>query len=128
MAGNSSQPAPPATWQLLSNHGRVLVTLARDPEMDPLTLQNHPMRNALTNVVGSRAKTTVHVSEQALSGGELLALTTDGVHGVLSELSLSQILSLGDAKRIATGLIDAALSLGSRDNCTVVVAEYVRRD
>src|SRR5439155_231177 len=55
--------------------------LARDPQMDPAALQNHPMRNALTNVVGSRPKTTVHVSEHALSDGELLILTTDGVHG-----------------------------------------------
>ena len=32
----------------------------------------------------------------------------------------------GDSKRIATELIDAALSNGSRDNCTAIVAEYVR--
>ena len=100
--------------------------LARDPQMDPAALQNHPMRNALTNVVGSRAKTTVHISEHTLSGGELLLLTTDGVHGVLSELSLAQMMARGDAKQIATSLIDAALSHGSRDNCTAVVAEYVR--
>jgi protein phosphatase len=99
--------------------------LARDPQIDPIALLNHPMRNALTNVVGSRARTTVHVSEHVLAGGELLALTTDGVHGVLSELSLAQVLGQGDAKRIASGLVDAALSHGSRDNCTAVVAEYV---
>jgi protein phosphatase len=100
--------------------------LARDPQMDPSTLQNHPMRNALTNVVGSRAKTTVHVSEHVLAGGELLVMTTDGVHGVLSELSLTQMVTRGDSKRIAAELIDAALAHGSRDNCTAVVAEYVR--
>src|SRR5258705_362500 len=73
--------------------------LARDPQMDPSALQNHPMRNALTNVVGSRAKTTVHVSEHPLTGGELLALTTDGVHGVLSDLSLTQMMVQRDSKR-----------------------------
>ena len=75
---------------------------------------------------GSRAKTTVHISEHALTGGELLALTTDGVHGVLSDLSLTQMMGHGDSKQIATELIDAALTNGSRDNCTAVVAEYVR--
>jgi serine/threonine protein phosphatase PrpC len=79
----------------------------------------------LTNVVGSRARTTVHVSEHELTGGELLALTTDGVHGVLSDLSLTQVLVQGDSKRIAAGLVDAALSHGSRDNCTALVAEYL---
>jgi len=100
--------------------------LARDPQLDPASLQNHPMRNALTNVVGSRPKTTVHLSEHVLTGGELLAMTTDGVHGVLSELSLTQMLVQGDPKRIAAGLIDGALAHGSRDNCTAVVAEYIR--
>jgi PPM family protein phosphatase len=101
--------------------------LARDPQLDPATLQAHPMRNALTNVVGSRPRTTVHLREHRLSGGELLVLTTDGVHGVLTELSLAQVMEKGgDAKHIASGLIDAALANGSRDNCTAVVAEYVK--
>jgi protein phosphatase len=100
--------------------------LARDPQIDAAALQNHPMRNALTNVVGSRAKTIVHIHEHTMSGGELLALTTDGVHGVLSELSLAQMMGLGDFKAIASSLVDAALSNGSRDNCTAVVAEFVR--
>src|SRR5215211_4467128 len=33
MSDRSPQQPPRAQWQLLSNHGRVLVTLARDPEM-----------------------------------------------------------------------------------------------
>ena len=43
------------------------------------------MRNALTNVVGADRRTDVHVVEEVLSGGELLLLTTDGVHGVLDD-------------------------------------------
>jgi serine/threonine protein phosphatase PrpC len=119
---------------LFSNHHLEQVTdddswaasvLARDPQMSPAALQNHPMRNALTNVVGSRPKTLVHISELVLTGGELLVLTTDGVHGVLSELSLTQLIEQGDPGRIAAALIETALSHGSRDNCTAVVAEYV---
>jgi protein phosphatase len=110
--------------QLTDDDSWAASVLARDPQMDPLALQNHPMRNALTNVVGSRLKTTVHLSEHALTGGERLVLTTDGVHGVLSELSLAKMMSQDDSKQIAAALIDAALSNGSRDNCTAVVAEY----
>jgi serine/threonine protein phosphatase PrpC len=111
--------------QLTEDDSWAASVLARDPQMDPVALQNHPMRNALTNVVGSRARTTVHVSEHVLTGGERLALTTDGVHGVLSDLSLTQVLVQGDPQRIAAGLVEAALSRGSRDNCTALVAEYV---
>jgi hypothetical protein len=46
-----------------------------------MDLRQHPMGNALTNVVGGR-RTEVHVVEEALAGGELLVLSTDGVHDV----------------------------------------------
>jgi protein phosphatase len=99
--------------------------LARDPAADRAALQKHPMRNALTNVVGSRANTTVHVSEHRLAGGELLLLTTDGIHGVVDDARLALVIEQGDAKRIASELVDVALASGSRDNCTAVVAEYL---
>lgn len=100
--------------------------LAHDPPADALLLQHHPMRNALTNVVGSRARTDVHVTEAPLTGGELLLLTTDGVHGVLDEHRIGELLlAEEDPGAIARNLIASALTRGSRDNCTAVVARYL---
>ena len=62
--------------------------LADDPDADPLLLEHHPLRNALTNVVGARPRTDVHVAEEPLAGGERLLLSTDGVHGVVDERRL----------------------------------------
>ncbi len=102
--------------------------LAHDPKADPLLLQHHPMRNALTNVVGARPGTDVHVVESPLVGGELLLLTTDGVHGVLDDHRIAELLQDEDEPRdIARNMIAAALVRGSRDNCTVVVARYLQR-
>ena len=99
--------------------------LAHDPNADPLLLEHHPMRNALTNVVGARAHTDVHVVEQPLAGGELLLLTTDGVHGVLDDSRIERMmLEDEDPRAIAHGVVSAALTRGSRDNCTAVVARY----
>ena len=99
--------------------------LAHNPDADPLLLQHHPMRNALTNVVGARTRIDVHVVEQPLSGGELLLLTTDGVHGVLDERRIEGLmLDDEDPRAIAHGVVNAALTRGSRDNCTAVVARY----
>jgi protein phosphatase len=99
--------------------------LAHDPDADPLLLEHHPMRNALTNVVGSRGRTEVHVVELALTGGELLLMTTDGVHGVLDERRIEQVMvEEEDPRAIAHGVISAALTRGSRDNCTAVAARY----
>jgi protein phosphatase len=99
--------------------------LAHDPAADLAALRHHPMGSALTNVVGARPPTDVHVTEERLSGGETLVLLTDGVHGVLDDRWLERFVnSSDDVRAIAATLVDAALKHGSRDNCTAVVARY----
>ena len=99
--------------------------LAHDPTADPQMLEHHPLRNVLTNVVGARVRPDVHVAEATLSGGELLLLSTDGVHGVLDQDRIGQLMEEEeDPQAIARGVITAALARGSRDNCTAVVARY----
>ena len=111
--------------QLTRDDSWMASMLSHDPGADPLLLEHHPMRNALTNVVGARSRTEVHVAEQPLAGGELLLLTTDGVHGVLDDSRIERmLLEDEDPRVIARGVITAALARGSRDNCTAVVARY----
>ena len=99
--------------------------LAHDPAFDPLLLQHHPMRHALTNVVGALARTDVHVAEEALVDGDLILLSSDGVHSVLDAQPLERLMAEGgDAPAIARSVIASALLRGSRDNCTAIVARY----
>jgi PPM family protein phosphatase len=67
---------------------------------------------------------TVSVKEVNLQGGERIILTTDGVHGVLEEQRLSELVAKGDVQHVAAALVEAALASGSRDNATAVVADY----
>ncbi len=101
--------------------------LAQDPDADREHYERHPMRHALTNVVGARRRAEVHVIEETLSGGELLVLTTDGVHGVLDDDRIEQVLLDGkDEREMAERLVAAALGRGSHDNCTALVARYLK--
>ena len=101
--------------------------MADDPDVDPVALQHHPMRNALTNVVGLRSRAQVHIVEEALTGGELLLLTTDGIHGVLDDRRIEHMLrNTHDLAATADTLLSAALGRGSRDNCTAIIARYTR--
>jgi serine/threonine protein phosphatase PrpC len=114
-----------ALRQLTRDDSWVASMLAHDPLADPALLQHHPLRNALTNVVGARSRTDVHVLEETLSGGELLLLTTDGIHGVLDDARLGELLRSGDTlEGTAASVVATALARGSRDNCTAVVARY----
>jgi protein phosphatase len=112
--------------QITHDDSWVATVLAQNPEADPAMLQHHPMRNALTNVVGARPRLEVHVVEEMLAGGERLLLSTDGVHGVLDEDELERVVVGRDLAAVPRALVAAALARGSRDNCTVVVAQYTR--
>lgn len=99
--------------------------LARDAYVDPAVIRHHPMRNALTNVVGIRVRTDVHVIEEGMSDGDCLLLTTDGVHGTLDDERIEQLMLEGDDLcQLAKRIVSAALAHGSRDNCTALVARY----
>jgi protein phosphatase len=102
--------------------------LAADPDADRTTLEHHPMRHVLTNAVGATAHTTVHVVEVQIQNGDVLLMTTDGVHDVMDEWRLAQLLLEDDDPRaIAENLVRSALTRGSRDNCTAVVARVTER-
>jgi protein phosphatase len=115
--------------QLTRDDSWLAAMLQHDPLADPWLLQQHPMRHALTNVVGSRPGTDVHVAEELLAGGERLLLSTDGVHGAVDDGRLEQLVAEGDDPReIAEQVVATALMRGSRDNCTAIVAQYVTTD
>jgi protein phosphatase len=99
--------------------------LAANPNPHPAEFERHPMRNVLTNVVGLRPDMDVHLREVPLSGGELVVLTTDGVHGVLEPERLAQVVADHPPADVPARLIQAAMARGSRDNCTAVLAQYL---
>jgi protein phosphatase len=112
--------------QLTDDDSWMARALAEDPGLDPVVLRHHPMRNALTNVVGARPATEVHVMERVLAGRVVLLLTTDGVHGVMDETALDGLLAVdAPPSRVAADVVRAALSRGSRDNCTAVVGCFL---
>lgn len=111
--------------QLTVDDSWMAAVLSHDPAADPLVLRHHPMRHALTNVVGSGARTDVHVVEMPLEAGDILLMTTDGVHDVLDERRIEQLLRRNhDVEAKARDIVAHALARGTRDNLTAVVATY----
>jgi protein phosphatase len=83
----------------------------------------HPMRNVLTNVLGARDSTDIHVQERPVAPGDLLLLCTDGLHGSLDDEAIQSLLTPRAAmERTAEALVRAAIERGSRDNVTALVA------
>jgi PPM family protein phosphatase len=100
-----------------------LAAMMELPGADLAVLQHHPLRNALTSVVGGRISLEVHVAERTLADDEYVLLTTDGVHGVLEPSVMASAVGAGGEPCLAARrLVQLALDRGSRDNCTAVVA------
>jgi PPM family protein phosphatase len=79
-------------------------------------------RHVLTNVLGARLDTFVHLLERQLTGDETLLLCSDGLHGAVPDDTLRDLLrSNQDLPAVAQTLITTALDHGSRDNITAVV-------
>jgi serine/threonine protein phosphatase PrpC len=80
------------------------------------------MRHVLTNALGARDQAEIHISEQALTGGETLLLCSDGLHTVLGNDAILALLEKGgDLEGLARNLVHAAIHGGGRDNVTVVL-------
>jgi len=101
--------------------------LSQNPDTDPATFKQHPMRNALTAVVGALPRIDVHVRDVQLSEGDMFLLSTDGVHGVLDDKQLAELMVGDDLKEMARRIVVAAMDAGSTDNCTAIVAKYESR-
>ena len=80
------------------------------------------VRHVLTNVLGARPDTLVHLLERPLVGTDKLLLCSDGLHGAVPHETLCDLLaSDDDLEMLAQKLIRSAIDHGSRDNITVLI-------
>lgn len=99
--------------------------LAQEGKTEAGALAHHPMRNVLTNVLGAREQTDIHITEEDLEHGELILICSDGLHGVVDDETLRGLtMDAGDLQALVRKLIEMAVARGSRDNITALVARY----
>ncbi|MEY4765775.1 MAG: hypothetical protein RI907_2448 [Pseudomonadota bacterium] len=109
----------------LAHVGDSRAWLIREGECTLLT-QDHVMgrtefQNGLTRAVGLDDALRVDYAEGDLRLGDVLVLTSDGVHGAIKRGQLQSLASQGSAQEAANALVAKALSSGGRDNATAVV-------
>ena len=108
--------------QITRDDSWAMTILDREDAKSPDAVARHPMRHVLTNVLGARDHTDIHVVERALEGPELILLCSDGLHGALEDRRVAEIMAIdSDLAGRAQALVDAAIAAGSRDNVTAVL-------
>ena len=111
--------------QLTQDDTWAVAMLAGNPEGGS-GAASHPFKHVLTNVLGSKERTTVHIAEHAVAPGDRLVLCSDGLHGVLGNSDLHSVLmTLRDrtSDEAAAALVREALGRGTRDNVTAIVVD-----
>ena len=88
----------------------------------PEKLKTHPMRNLLTQSLGSSEKVDVHLREHTIEHGDILLLCSDGLYGVLEAELIHELLAAnGPVEAVANSLIQAALDHQATDNISAIV-------
>lgn len=84
----------------------------------------HPHRNLLTQCLGIEGTLDVWLREEPVRSGDRLLLCSDGLHGVLDDAALADVLDREpDATVGAHRLIEMGIEHGSRDNLTAVIVQ-----
>jgi serine/threonine protein phosphatase PrpC len=113
------------TWTV-AHVGDSRAWLLRDGQLQQLTTDHaldHPdFSSQLTRALGLEDTVRIDFHQGALQVGDMLLLTSDGVHGSLKPRRISELLSRGvGAQTAADMLTQAALDAGSRDNASALV-------
>jgi serine/threonine protein phosphatase PrpC len=103
--------------------------LLRDGSLQRLTtdhvLERPGLSHVLTRAVGLSPDIAVAWEVVPAREGDRFLLCSDGVHGVLRDREIAELLGSGDCGTASSALVRAALGAGSRDNATACVLELV---
>jgi PPM family protein phosphatase len=92
--------------------------------IDEAALKTHPMRHVLTMAIGVSPELRVHSYTVHPHPGELILLSSDGLHGVIeASVIADQLSGNGSLQAKCQRLIDAAKLAGGPDNITVVLLQ-----
>jgi serine/threonine protein phosphatase PrpC len=95
-------------------------------EMGYLSVQeavDHPLNYALTQALGQGVD-EVHTREEDVKCGDIFLLSTDGLHHMISDEEIKEILQSGPVDwEPCRRLVDSALEKGGKDNVTVIVVQ-----
>jgi len=90
--------------------------------IDEASLKTHPMRHVLTMAIGVSPELRVHSYTVHPHPGELILISSDGLHGVVDAGVIAEKLSgNGSLEAKCERLIEAAKQAGGPDNITVVL-------
>jgi protein phosphatase len=89
---------------------------------DQMDVAHHPLRNFLTQAAGSKGLVEVHICEEDWDPGDMLLLSSDGLHGFVSDAEMTACIAAGPTPETTAGnLLQLAKAAGGHDNISVIL-------
>jgi len=83
--------------------------------------RTHPRRNVLTKAIGSGEYSEADIFEEALCNGCSVVLCSDGLHGLVTDEEIGEVVRVSTPQRAAMKLIELANQRGGHDNISVAI-------
>jgi protein phosphatase len=93
--------------------------------IEPEAARTHPLRHVVTRAVSGQAGMTVDTLELKVEPGDRLLLCSDGIHGVLTDKEIAEIVADRQCplEEVCRAAIDRVNTRGGPDNSTAVLVE-----
>jgi PPM family protein phosphatase len=100
----------------------VVGELVASGELTEEQAAHHPQRNLITRALGTTSHVEPDIFNVTLEQDDILLLSTDGLHGLVRDAEIEELLrSNPSPERACDALIEAALAAGGTDNVTVAL-------
>lgn len=108
--------------QMTEDHS-VVAELLRSGMLTPEQAAAHPMRNVITRAVGTEDSIEIDLMCEERQAGDIWLVCSDGLHGMVTDEQMAEIIKNNKLEKAADKLIRAALDAGGRDNVSLVLLQ-----
>ena len=101
--------------------------LLKSEEITEAQAQDHPYKHVLSRALGVEKEIAIEEKTYLTEEGDLVLLSTDGLHGYLSdkEIVTSFVKNKYDLDKIGKDLINQALKRGGKDNISFLILKDI---
>ena len=110
----------------ISNDHSLVAEAVRAGQMTADQAKNSRQRNVITRALGQRQKVDVDIFEVDLMADDIVLLCSDGLHGIVEDAEMKQIVEAMPPDQAANELIDIANNRNASDNVSVVIVKATR--
>ncbi len=110
----------------ISKDHSLVAEAVRAGQMTAEQAKNSRQRNVITRALGQRQRVDVDIFEVDLMADDVVLLCSDGLHGIVEDAEMKQVVQALPPEQAANELVDLANHRNASDNVSVVIVKATR--